>query len=57
VGEFPLGRAGQEVARGVASLAKGTAVAGEARLAFNPFAARCLRHYHLDGVLRRGQPA
>jgi len=44
-------RAGRkEVARGVASLGKGWAIPGETRLALNPFAARCIRNHHLDGV-------
>jgi len=52
-------RAGRKgVARGVASLGKGWAIPGETRLALKPFAVRCIRDYHLDGVLvaeRRGR--
>jgi hypothetical protein len=43
----------EALARGVAPLGKDQAIACEARLAANHFPTRCIRNYHVEGVLVR----
>ncbi len=49
--DAPFGRAGKRPSAVLRLLARAKAIPGEARLAVNRFPSRCIRHYHLEGVL------
>ncbi len=50
-GSLPAGEPESGRPRVLRLLARAEAIPGEARLAFNRFPARCIRHYYLDRVL------